>query len=226
MHWKSCKTLYNDAGSWFSSLNKCNWNEVAQRLGHCWCQRAAYESRISYEQSYQGCYSVLQEIRRPHNVRSYCADELGCGTFSCYSKKLHVLPLLTIHNHNRGWAWKEALSIKFLVLKHPHIYCRSIDYLSLGKERCPISGNKTQRGITPFFSPFLKINIFLKINMFTVGRAASDLRGAGQALLAPFQGSLSHHCLPSDISRFSPQIDWIFPREALNLFFDAQDEGV
>ena len=62
--------------------------------------------------------------------------------------------------------------------------------------------------------------------MFTVGRAASDLRGAGQALLAPFQGSLSHHCLPSDISRFSPQIDWIFPREALNLFFDAQDEGV
>ena len=28
-----------------------------------------------------------------------------------------------------------------------------------------------------------------------------------------------------DISRFFPQIDRIFPREALNPFFNAQDEG-
>ena len=33
------------------------------------------------------------------------------------------------------------------------------------------------------------------------------------------------HAVLCDITRFSPQIDWIFPGEALNPFFGAQDKG-
>ena len=34
-----------------------------------------------------------------------------------------------------------------------------------------------------------------------------------------------HALETGDISRFPPRIDWIFPGEALNPFFGAQDEG-
>ena len=57
---------------------------------------------------------------------------------------------------------------------------------------------------------------------------ATDLRDTSR------QGGsvcFAHHLHPQvcpssrDISRFSPRIDRIFPEEALNPFFGAQDEG-
>ena len=54
--------------------------------------------------------------------------------------------------------------------------------------------------------------------------AVSLLSGLG-CLSKPVDVNKASHYILSVITRFSPRIDWIFPGEALNPFFGAQDEG-